>query len=500
MKVSIIGAGFGGLSAAALMAKKGYDVTVFEKNDQIGGRARVHRDKGFQFDMGPSWYLMPDVFEDFYKKLDTKPEEHFELKRLDPSYRIHFGADKVLDVRANVEDNYELFDGLEENGGEKLESYLKEAERKYNTSMDGLIFKDFSSISDFFNFKLLRSGSKLDIFKNLDKLVTDHFESDEARKILEYSIGFLGGSPKITPAIYQLMSYVDFIKGVWFPIGGIRIVADSIREIAEDNGAEFKLNHEVEKIFVNGGKADALKTNKGNYPTDLVIVNGDYPYTELNLLEKKYRTYDQGYWDKRQFAPSAFVAYVGIDKQIDDLLHHTMYLDRDWAKNFDEIFESEAPHWPKTPSYYVNVPSKTDPGLAPDGCETLFILVPLAPGLEDTWEDRERFYNQIMSDLEKKVGENIRDHVITKRIFAVDDFRNDYNAYKGTALSLVHTLKQTAMWRPRHHSKKVDNLYYTGQYTHPGIGVPMTLISSQIVADKVDEKFDGGLKYEDIET
>ncbi len=500
MKVSIIGAGFGGLSAAALMAKKGYDVTVFEKNDQIGGRARVHRDKGFQFDMGPSWYLMPDVFADFYKKLDTKPEEHFELKRLDPSYRIHFGADKVLDVRANVEDNYELFDGLEENGGEKLRSYLKEAESKYNTAMDGLIYKDFRSVSDFFNLKLLKSGIKLDIFKNLDKLVTDHFESDEARKILEYSIGFLGGSPKITPAIYQLMSYVDFIKGVWFPIGGIRIVADSIRDIAEENGAEFKLNHEVEKIFVNGGKADALKTNKGHYPTDIVIVNGDYPYTELNLLEEKYRTYDQRYWDKKQFAPSAFVAYVGIDKQIDELLHHTLYLDRDWAKNFDEIFESEEPHWPRTPSYYVNVPSKTDPGLAPEGCETLFILVPLAPGLDDTEEDREKFYNQIMSDLEKKVGENIRDHVITKRIFAVDDFRNDYNAYKGTALSLVHTLKQTAMWRPRHHSKKVDNLYYTGQYTHPGIGVPMTLISSQIVADKVDEKFDGGLKYGDIET
>jgi len=494
LKISIIGAGFGGLAAAALLSKNGHEVTVFEKNDQIGGRARVHRDKGFQFDMGPSWYLMPDVFEEFFEKLGTRPEDHYELNRLDPSYRIFFSDENVVDVHAQFKDNYQLFDRLEENGGEKLKNYLKEAEKKYNTAMDGLIYKDYNSIFDFFNLKLLVSGSKLDVFRNLDKVVTKNFDSDEARKILEYSIGFLGGSPKITPAIYQLMSYVDFVKGVWFPTGGIRMVADTIKEIAEENGAEFKLDHEVKKIEVKDGKARSLMTKHGRYPTDLVIANSDYPVTELNLLDEEYRTYNQKYWDKKKFAPSAFVAYVGIDKQIDEILHHTLILDKDWADNFDEIFESDNPSWPKNPSYYVNVPSKTDPGLAPDGSETLFILVPLAPGLKDTQEDRERFYNMIMDDLEEKVGESIRDHEVTKRIFAVNDFRDDYNAYKGTALSLVHTLDQTALWRPRHHSKKVDNLYYTGQYTHPGIGVPMTLISSQIVANIIEEEYEGG-KY-----
>ncbi len=489
MKISIVGAGFGGLATAALLAKSGHDVTVFEKNDQIGGRARVHKDKGFQFDMGPSWYLMPDVFEEFYENFDKKPQDFFGLNRLDPSYRIFLSDERIIDVHADMEKNYELFDSFEENGGEKLENYLKEAKKKYNLAMDGMIYEDYDSIFDFFNLKLLSGGSKLDILRSLDSLVTKKFDSEEARKILEYSIGFLGGSPKITPAIYQLMSYVDFIKGVWFPDGGMIAIVDSIKEIAEENGAEFKMNHEVEKIEIDEGKAKVVKTNHGGYYTDLVVVNADYPHSELDLLDKEHRTYDKKFWEKKDFAPSAFVAYVGIDKQIEELEHHTLFLDKDWGENFDEIFDSKNPEWPKDPSYYVNVPSKTVPEMAPDGSQTLFILVPLAPGLKDTEEDRERFYNKIIDDLENKVGENIREHEVTRRIFAVNDFREDYNAYKGTALSLVHTLRQTAFWRPRHKSKKVDNLYYTGQYTHPGIGVPMTLISAQIVANNIDEEY-----------
>ena len=438
--------------------------------------------------MGPSWYLMPNVFEEFYKNLNSKPEDHFELQRLDPSYRIFFGKDNIIDIYADMEKNLEVFDKLEENGGTKLKDYLKGAEEKYKTAMDGLIYQDYGSIFDFFNLNLLKQGAKLDIFRNLDDLVKKHFDSDEARKILEYSIGFLGGSPKITPAIYQLMSYVDFIEGVWFPKGGIHKVAESIYNIAKENGTKFKFNTEITKIEVKDGRAKYLKVDGNKFPTDLVIVNGDYPYTELNLLDEEYRTYNQKYWDKKIFAPSAFVAYVGIDKKIDSLLHHSLFLDEDWAANFDEIFDSENKTWPKNPSYYVNIPSKTDPQMAPEGGETLFILVPLAPGLKDTEELREKFYDKIMGNLESMVGENIRDHIVTKRIFAVNDYREDYNAYKGTALSLVHTLRQTALWRPRHKSKKVNNLFYTGQYTHPGIGVPMTLISSQIVANLIENE------------
>jgi phytoene desaturase len=353
--------------------------------------------------------------------------------------------------------------------------------------MEGTLYKDYKSIFDLLSWDMLRKGTKLGVFGNLDDLVRKYFSSDEAIKILEYSIGFLGGSPKITPALYQLMSYVDFSLGVWFPEGGMGRVATSIYELAVEHGAHVVLGEDVTEIRVKDGRATTVVTDKREIDADVVVVNGDYPYTELQLIPEEYQTYDKKYWDSRILAPSAFVAYVGTDTVNDKLRHHSLFLDRDWAKNFDEIFESDAPVWPKSPSYYVNVPSKTDPGLAPPGGETLFILVPLAPGLEDTPELRERFFNQIMDHLESVVDMPIRDHIVSKRIFAVNDYAHDYHAYKGTALSIVHTLKQTAVWRPAHQSKKVHNLYYTGQYTHPGIGVPMTLIASQIVSDLIDK-------------
>lgn len=486
-RIVIVGAGFGGLSAAALLAYRGYDVTLVEKNELYGGRARVHKDKGFQFDMGPSWYLMPDVFEEFFALFDKTPADFYELQRLDPQYRIFFSHDNIVDVHADFEKNVELFDKLEPNGGKKLREFLDLAKVKYDTAMEGTLYKDYKSIFDLLSWDMLRKGTKLGVFGNLDDLVRKYFSSDEAIKILEYSIGFLGGSPKITPALYQLMSYVDFSLGVWFPEGGMGRVATSIYELAVEHGAHVVLGEDVTEIRVKGGRATTVVTDKREIDADVVVVNGDYPYTELQLIPEEYQTYDKKYWDSRILAPSAFVAYVGTDTVNDKLRHHSLFLDRDWAKNFDEIFESDAPVWPKSPSYYVNVPSKTDPGLAPPGGETLFILVPLAPGLEDTPELRERFFNQIMDHLESVVDMPIRDHIVSKRIFAVNDYAHDYHAYKGTALSIVHTLKQTAVWRPAHQSKKVHNLYYTGQYTHPGIGVPMTLIASQIVSDLIDK-------------
>jgi phytoene desaturase len=489
MDIIVVGSGFGGLSAASLLAKDGFNVTVIEKNEQPGGRASVYSEDGFYFDMGPSWYLMPDVYENFYAEFNKKPEDFFKLEKLDPSYRIYFGDTEMVDVAADIEKNYQLFDRLEENGAEKLKEYLKSSEELYEFSLHEMLYKDYKSILDFLNGKLLLQGYKLNIWENLQHYVNKKFESDEARKILEYAIGFLGGSPANTPSFYHLMSHVDLTMGVFYPQGGMRKVVQSLYELAKSYGVEFRFNEPVEMLEVHDHKLKRIITSKGTYDTDLAIVNADYPHSELDLLTKENRTYDEKYWDSRVMAPSAMVAYLGVDTQFEKLVHHNLFLDEDWEHGFDTIFDPAKAAWPENPSYYVNVPSRTDKTAAPSGSDTLFLLIPLAPGLEDTPELREKFYNKIMDDLEAKLGEDIRKHIIVKKIFALNDFKDRYNAYKGTALGLSHTLRQSALWRPAHQSKKVKNLYYSGHYTHPGIGVPMTLISSQIVAQEIKEKF-----------
>ncbi|KQC03623.1 MAG: phytoene dehydrogenase [Methanoculleus sp. SDB] len=489
MKVAVIGTGFGGLSAAALLADKGFDVTVFEKNEQPGGRASVYRENGYAFDMGPSWYLMPDVYERCFAEFGKKPADFFELKRLDPAYRIYFGKEPMIDVPADLDRTFILFDDLEERGSEKLKAYLASAKEKYDLTINEMLYRDYRSIFDLINGKLLLQGARLHILENLEEFVNKSFSSEEARRIVEYSIGFLGGSPKNTPAFYHIMSHIDLTLGVWYPAGGIRTVADAIYRLAGSLGAQFRFNEPVEKIRIDNGRATGVITAQGTYNADIVVVNADYAHAELELLEDRFRTYDRNYWESRVLAPSAFVAYLGLNRKIAGLRHHTLFLDADWDAGFEKIFDPAKAAWPEHPSYYVNVPSQTDPTAAPEGCDTLFLLVALAPGLEDTSERRERFFNQVMDDLESKLGEPVRDAIVVKRIFALNDFRDRYNAYHGTALGLSHTLFQTALWRPAHRSAKVENLYYTGHYTHPGIGVPMTLISSTIVARELAEAY-----------
>ncbi len=482
-KIVVIGAGFGGLAAAALLAKDGHEVTIIEKNEMVGGRARIWREAGFSFDMGPSWYLMPDAFETYFANFGKKPEELYKLIRLDPSYRIFFGPGDKLDISSDLQKNIELFESLEPGSGEKLIEYLEQAKYQYDVSMKQFLYKNFTSIFDFFNKRMLTEGRKLHVFENLDAFTKRFFKSERLRKILQYSMVFLGGAPSNTPALYSVINHADFNLGVWYPEGGFNAVAVAMQKLAESYGAKFIFNSPVTKINVADGVAYSVSTTTEDFEADVVVGNGDYHFIETNLLPKESQSYSKRYWNNRTVAPSAFIIYLGLNKELSSLSHHNLVLSNDWTKHFNAIFEK--PAWPDEPSYYVCAPAKTDSTVAPAGKENLFVLVPIASDLPETPEFREEFAQKIISHFENEIGESITPHIEVKRIFTGEDFAKDYNAFKGTALGLSHTLLQTAMLRPRMKSKKVKNLYYSGQFTQPGIGVPMTLISGQLTRDNI---------------
>jgi phytoene desaturase len=487
-KIIVVGAGFGGMSLAALLAKDGNEVTVLEKNDQPGGRAIVWKEKGFTFDMGPSWYLMPDVFENFFAEFGKKPQDYYKLLRLNPAYRVFYNKDEIVDVSPNLEQNLALFERYQKGGREQFKKYLEAAEYQYNIAMNEFIYKEYSHLWDFLSLRLLLKGSKLHIFTSLDEYAKRYITDSKMRKILEYTMVFLGGTPFDTPALYSLMSHVDFNLGVWYPDGGFGALARAFQRLATEQGVSFRFNSEVEKIEVNGNKVTGVKTSKDSMNADVVIANADYHHVETNLLDQQNQTYTEQYWEKRAIAPSALLMFLGVRGKINAFAHHNLYFAPQWEDHFQTIFHE--PKWPEDPSYYVSCPSKTDPSVAPTNDENLFILVPVAAGLPDTKKTREKYFNKIMDHLETLTGENIKERLIVKRLFAHEDFTKMYHAYKGTALGLAHTLKQTAIFRCSHQSKKVKGLYYTGHYTHPGIGVPMVIISSQIVAQQIRNSYD----------
>lgn len=483
-KVVIIGAGISGLASAALLAKKGFDVTVFEKNSMCGGKAITWKNKGFVFDMGPSWYLMPEVFEDFYKRFNYSSKDFFELKRLDPCYRVFFEGEAFIDVSANRKEIDKLFDSFEENGSKKLGKYLVDAEYKYNIAMKDFLYKEYSTITDFLSPTVVLQAPKLRLFESIDSFASRFFSSDKAKKILEYSMVFLGGSPSNTPALYSIMSHVDLTLGVYYPMNGICMLPDSFMKIGKELGAKFVFNSPVKKILVDkSGNAVGVKVKNKTISADIVLSCADYPHVETSLLEEKYQSYDKKYWDKKVVAPSAVLMYLGFNKKIKNLKHHNLFLAKDWNVHFKEIFDD--PKWPKNPSYYIGCPSKSDPSVAPKGMENVFVLVPVAAGLKDSAKIKEKMFDFIISDLEKRTGEDLKKNIVVKRLFAQSDFSSLYNSYKGTALGIAHTLFQTAVFRPAHKSKKVKGLFYAGNYTHPGIGVPISLISSCIVSDLI---------------
>lgn len=490
LKVVVVGAGLGGLAVAALLAKDGHDVTVVEKNEWVGGRASVFSRDGFTFDTGPTWYLMPEVFEGFFAQFGRRPEDFYRLIRLDPSYRVFFDDGTVIDVSADIEEVYKLFDDLEEGGGEKLRRFLRKCGELYG-SIRRTLYLDLDSPLSFLNREVLSQGMKVNVLESVESFVRRHFSSDKARKILLYSIGFVGTPPSKAPSFYAILNYVKLVQGVYYPEGGIRRVVDAVYRLAREHGVEFLLGHEVKALEVSSGRAKRVIADGVSLEADAVVVNADYAHFETKVLEPRYRTYDLDYWNGRTFTPSALIAYVGVRGKLESLANHNVVLERDWGENFSQIFDPRAARWPEYSSYYVHVPSRTDPSAAPPDGEALFLLVPVPAGLRDGEAERERLYSNVLKDLERRTGEEIADRVAVRRTFSVSDFVSAFNSFKGSALGLAHTLGQTAFWRPRHRSRKVKNLYYTGQYTHPGIGLPMVLISAEIVRRKVEKEVAG---------
>lgn len=484
--VIVIGSGFAGLSAATFMANEGWDVTVIEKNEMPGGRARQLKDQGFTFDMGPSFYWMPDVFERYFNQFGKTVADYYSLKRLDPSYRIYW-EDGFTDLPANYEALKLLFDSIEPGSGDKLDKYLKGAAYKYEVGVNKLVYKPGLSLTEFMDWETISGVFKLQVFSSIKKHIANYFSHPKLRMIMEFPVLFLGALPEDTPALYSLMNYADIKGGTWYPDGGMYSVVNGMYQLAIEKGVIFQFNETVSALNIENSTIKKVVTDKHTYEPDAVISGADYQFTEQKLLPKAFRSYSDQYWDKKVMAPSCLLYYVGLNKKLKKPVHHSLFFDVSFEEHGQEIYKD--PKWPHEPLFYISVNSSTDESTAPPGYENIVFLIPVASGLSgDTAELRDEYFEIIAKRMEKHLGESILDAVVYKKSYSVSDFVTDYNSFKGNAYGLANTLKQTAIFRPSCQSKKVKNLFYTGQLTVPGPGVPPSLISGEVVAKQVIKK------------
>ncbi len=481
-KSIIIGSGFSGLAAACFLAKAGEEVTVLEQHDMPGGRARKLKGAGFTFDMGPSWYWMPDVFERFFAQFGKKVSDYYELLRLDPSYRVYW-PDEAVDIPADYGELQQLFERIERGSGAKLDRFLEGAKFKYETGMHKLVYKPGHSLSEFADMDLAKGLLKLQVFASASKHIAQYFRHPKLQQLMEFPLLFLGAQPEDTPALYSLMNYADIKLGTWYPMGGMYRVVEAMYDLALSLGVTFHFKQEVKEIIVAGNRAERVVTKSGSFEADAVIASADYHHVEQSLLAPEYRTYSPKYWAGRTMAPSCLIYYIGLNKKLDNLQHHSLFFDTDFKQHSAEIYQH--PAWPEAPLFYICSASQTDATCAPPGCDQLFILIPVATGIIDTPEIREQYFDQVMKRLEAQTAQQIRYAIVYRKDYAPTDFIADYHAFKGNAYGLANTLMQTAILKPSMRSKKVSNLFYTGQLTVPGPGVPPSLISGEIVAREV---------------
>ena len=482
-KIAVIGSGFSSLSAAAYLAKKKFEVHVYEKNKTFGGRARQLKKQGFTFDMGPSWYWMPDVFESFYNDFGKTTSDLYKLDKLDPGYQVIFGENDSILIGDSLEKISVVFEKEEKGSSIKLERFINLAKENYAIAIKDLVYRPGVSPLELITPETIK---KMKYFvRNIKKDVYKDFKSPKLRQILQFPVLFLGAKPSKTPSFYNFMNYADFGLGTWHPEKGMYSIVLAMVELAKSLGVKFHTDSEVEKICVDTeGRVKGIYIKNKLEEADIVLSGADYHHTE-NLLEPNYRRYSEAYWDKKTFAPSSLLFYIGLDKKIKNVSHHTLFFDVDFDEHANSIYDN--PSWPKDPLFYVNFPSISDPTMAPKGKEACFILIPIAPGLEDSKKLRKKYFNKVLERLEKLTKQNIKKNIIFCESFCVKDFIEEYNSYKGNAYGLANTLLQTAFLRPKLTSSKVKNLYFTGQLTVPGPGVPPALISGKLVADLISK-------------
>lgn len=478
--IKIIGSGFSALAAACYLAKEGNKVTIYEKNSTIGGRARQLKKDGFTFDIGPTWYWMPDVFERFFNDFGKKPSDYYELIKLSPAYQVYFGVNEFVTIADNLPEIITTFESIEKGSGEKLASFMKEAQSNYDIAIKDLVYRPGVSPLELITVETALKVNQF--FGNISKDIRRRFKNKKLVQILEFPVLFLGAKPSDTPSFYNFMNFADFGLGTWHPKNGMYSVVLAMEQLAKELGVTINVNSNIEKIEVTDGKATALVVNGERVSADIILSGADYHHSET-LLDEKHRAYSEKYWEKKTFAPSSLLFYVGFDKKIENVEHHSLFFDVDFDVHAQDIYDN--PKWPKDPLFYASFPSKTDSNSAPEGKEAAIFLIPLAPGLNDTNELRETYFEKIMTRLEKLTEQSLKNNVIFKESFCVNDFIKDYNSYKGNAYGMANTLLQTAFLRPKLKSKKVKSLYFTGQLTVPGPGVPPALISGKLVADLI---------------
>lgn len=485
-KIGVIGAGFAGLSAACHLAKAGYEVTVIEKNSTPGGRARQLVSDGFTFDMGPSWYWMPDVFDRFFAQFGRSTADYYDLMRLDPSYRVKF-PDQTMDLPASMAELEQLFEKIEPGSSLQLRKFLKQAAYKYEVGINDLVYKPSRSVTEFLDVRLLRGLLQMDVFTSMSSHIRRFFSHPQLIQLLEFPVLFLGSTPDRTPALYSLMNYADISLGTWYPMGGMHKVVEAMVQLASSLGVKFQYDSPVSHFTFSGKNISHIHSPSGNWQVDVVVGGADYHHLDQQVLPDGKRNYGADYWKRRVMAPSSLLFYLGVNRELPQMKHHVLFFDEDFGLHAHEIYND--PKWPTRPLLYTSATSKTDPSVAPAGQENLVVLIPVAPGLADTDEIREHYYQLVMDRLERFTGVPVKDHVVVKHSYAHRDFQADYNSFKGNAYGLANTLRQTAILKPAMKSKRVANLYFTGQLTVPGPGVPPSIISGEVVAREITKDF-----------